>query len=111
MNRLFALFVLITNFLKDVVVSGWTTAFIILFRVRSLRPGLVRMSYGDLPPGAANFLSALITLTPGTTTVDIDHEHGEFMLHLLDLEQADATLGSIEREFIAPIRILLGVKT
>jgi hypothetical protein len=43
--------------------------------------------------------------------VDIDLERGEFLLHLLDVEQADATLGSIEREFIAPMRILFRVKT
>jgi multisubunit Na+/H+ antiporter MnhE subunit len=111
MNRLLALVRLVVNFLKDVVVSGWTTALIILFRAHSLRPGFVRLNYGDLPPGAATFVGALITLTPGTTTVDIDLERGEFLLHLLDVEQADATLGSIEREFIAPMRILFRVKT
>jgi multisubunit Na+/H+ antiporter MnhE subunit len=108
MTRLTALGLLGINFLKDVVTSGWTTTLIILFRSRSLRPGFVRLAYGELPETAANFLGALVTLTPGTTTVDIDLERGELLLHLLDMDRADGTLDGIRRDFLRPIRILSG---
>lgn len=110
MKRLTALALLGINFLKDVVASGWTTTLIILFRRNSLRPGFVRLAYGELPETASNFLGALVTLTPGTTTVDIDLERGEFLLHLLDMDRADATLDSIRRDFLRPIRTLFGGK-
>jgi multicomponent K+:H+ antiporter subunit E/multicomponent Na+:H+ antiporter subunit E len=105
-----ALFVLGFNFVKDVIASGWTTAGIILGGGRQLRPGFVRMPYGDLPDTAANFLGALVTLTPGTTTVDIDLERREYVLHLLDMERAETTLRSIRRDFVTPVRILFGGK-
>lgn len=108
MNKLLAVGLLLFNFLKDVLVSGWITAVIILRGGKAVRPGFARMSYGDLGDTAANLLGALITITPGTTTVDIDLERKEFLLHLLDAERAEATLASIERDFLWPIRTLFG---
>jgi len=110
MRRIRALLQLGFNFLREVVVSGWVTTRIILARPRDLRPGYVRFAYGDLPEGAASLLAALVTLTPGTTVIDIDPEHGEFLMHLLDLGQAEATLAGMRRDFLVPIRILVGVE-
>ena len=110
MNRLRAFGWLGMNFLREVIVSGWTTALIILRGGEALQPGFVHMPYGDLSDTAANFLGALVTLTPGTTTVDIDLERGELLLHLLDAKQAEATLASIRRDFLQPLRILFGAK-
>lgn len=108
MNRPYALGLLGVNFLREAIVSGWATARVILRGGEALQPGFVRMPYGDLSASAANFLGALVTLTPGTTTVDIDLERGELLLHLLDAKQAEATLASIRRDFLAPVRTLFG---
>jgi multisubunit Na+/H+ antiporter MnhE subunit len=110
MNRLLALGRLGVNFLWEAIVSGWTTARIILRGDAVLQPGLVRMPYGDLSDTAANVLGALVTLTPGTTTVDIDLERRELLLHLLDAKQAEASLASIRRDFLLPVRTLFGGK-
>jgi len=110
MSRLAALLRLMTHFFKDLIVSGATTAGLILRGRRTLRPGLVRMSYGDLPDGAALAVGALITLTPGTSTVDIDAVRREYLLHLLDLDGREATLATIRRDLIEPVRILAGVR-
>ncbi len=111
MKKLLALALLGFNFLKEVVASGWSTAIIILRGAKQLQPGFVRMSYGDLSDSAANFLGALVTLTPGTTTIDIDLDRREYLLHLLDAEQAEATLESIRRDFLIPVRTLFGGKS
>lgn len=99
------------NFVKDLFVSGWVTARIILRRGPLPQPGFVRLAYGELSDGAASFLGALVSLTPGTTTVDIDLERGELLLHLLDVGQADTTLAAIRSDFLQPIRSLSGVRT
>jgi multisubunit Na+/H+ antiporter MnhE subunit len=108
MNKLLAAGLLFLNFGKDVIVSGGITAAIILRGGKAVRPGFVRMSYGDLGNTAANLLGALVSLTPGTTAVDIDPERREFLLHLLDVERAEATLATIKRDFLLPIRTLFG---
>ncbi|MGA7178293.1 MAG: Na+/H+ antiporter subunit E [Thiobacillaceae bacterium] len=108
MNRLLALCLLFANFLKEAITSGWTTARIILRGDEDLQPGLVHMPYGELSDTAANFLGALVTLTPGTTTVDIDLARKEFLLHLLDARQAEATLASIQNDFLRHVQTLFG---
>jgi multisubunit Na+/H+ antiporter MnhE subunit len=110
MNRLSALIRLVFNFMKEIVVSGAITTLIILRGGKSLQPGFVRMSYGDLGETAADFLGALVSLTPGTTTVDIDPERRELLLHLLDMTRAEQTLAAIRRDFLLPVRTLSGGK-
>ena len=110
MKRLSALFRLVFNFMKEVVVSGGSTTLIILRGGKALQPGFVRMSYGDLGETAADFLGALVSLTPGTTTVDIDPERRELLLHLLDMTRAEQTLAAIRRDFLLPVRTLSGGK-
>lgn len=108
MTRVIASIVLLLNFIKEVAVSGWVTTGIILGGHRNLHPGLVRMPYGDLDEQAASLLAALITLTPGTTAIDIDLRRREFLLHLLDAQNSEATLTAIRRNFLVPIRTLFG---
>ncbi len=110
MNRLSALIRLVFNFVKEAIVSGGITVLIILRGSKALQPGLVRMPYGDLGETAADFLAALVSLTPGTTTVDIDPERRELLLHLLDVTRAEQTLNSIRRDFLLPVRTLFGGK-
>jgi multisubunit Na+/H+ antiporter MnhE subunit len=110
MNRVSALTWLGFNFVKEAIVSGGITALLILRGGKALQPGFVRMPYGDLGETAANFLGALVSLTPGTTTVDIDPGRRELLLHLLDMTRADQTLASIRRDFLLPVRALFGDK-
>jgi multisubunit Na+/H+ antiporter MnhE subunit len=107
-SRAIALVSLIARFLRDAAVSGWTTAALILGRPADLQGGLVRMTYGELDETGAALLGALVTLTPGTTTVDIDSERREILLHVLDLRQADETVAVIRRDFEQPLLTLLG---
>lgn len=110
MNRLRAALQLVVRFPVEVVVSGWGTARIILFGSRQLHPGWARLSYGELPDSAAALLGTLITLTPGATVVDIDPERREMLLHLLDHRQTEATLATIRRDFLVPVRVLFGAR-
>jgi multisubunit Na+/H+ antiporter MnhE subunit len=95
---------LIVNFIKSAVLSGLETARVILLRPGRVRGGMTTLAYHDLSPVQASLVGALITLAPGTTTVQIDLERREFHLHLLDLAQREQSLLAIERDFIAPLR-------
>jgi multisubunit Na+/H+ antiporter MnhE subunit len=97
---------LLLNFLRDAVWSGWDTARIILYRRGTFEDGIIRMRYGQLDPGPASLLAAMVTLTPGTTVVDIDVRQREFVLHLLDVKQQDVTIETIRRDLILPLERL-----
>lgn len=101
-----AVLMLAFNFLKSALLSGLDTARLILRDQRCAHSGLARMPYGDLGDTSASILSALVTLTPGTTVIEINLQQKEFVLHLLDLEQQDVIITTIQHDFIAPLQIL-----
>ncbi len=86
-------------FLWELITSGLSTAWTILRPGARPRPGLARLDYGALGPRGAALLGGMITLTPGTTTIDIDLERHELLVHLLDAAHAEATARTIRRRF------------
>lgn len=108
MNRLQALLVLLWRFVIAMLSSAWATSWIILTRSEAPRRGFVRFAYDDLNETGVVVLAALVTLTPGTSTVDIDPQRRELLLHVLDSDDIDVTLRAIRRDFLLPLRCLFG---
>lgn len=108
MSRTGALVVLAGHFTKALLLSAWDTARLIVVEGDAPRRGFVRLDYGDLGDTAVVVLAALVTLTPGTSVVDIDPERRQLLLHMLDTGDLQATLSGIRREFLQPLRRLSG---
>lgn len=108
MNRLRAVLVLIWRFFKATALSAGATVRVILTEADAPRRGFARLGYGDLSDGGVVLLAALVTLTPGTSTVDIDPARRELVLHVLDTANLDATLAVLRRDFLEPLGVLFG---
>ena len=108
MNFAFNIAKLFFNVIKGTILSSWYIALIILQNSTTVRGGITDFHYGELSPRSVSLLSALISLTPGTTTVTIDLQQRKLELHLLDLDHRDETLLSIQRDFVEPLRNLTG---
>ncbi|MCP5159164.1 MAG: Na+/H+ antiporter subunit E [Gammaproteobacteria bacterium] len=106
MKKIAAFGSLLWRFPVEVALSGWSTGGLILTGGQRLKPGFARMSYGEISETGAVVLGLLITLTPGTTTVDIDSERRELLLHLLDTADIAGTLDVIRRRFAGPVSVL-----
>ena len=111
MNRLLALLVLAWRFVSASLVSAWTTSRTILLNSDAPDRGYARLAYGDLNDAGVMLLAAMITLTPGTSTIDIDTERRELLLHMLDRRDIETVLEELRRDFLRPIRILFGGKS
>jgi multisubunit Na+/H+ antiporter MnhE subunit len=111
MDKISALLQLLWRFPFEVAVSGWSTGWLILTDGRRLHPGFARMSYGAINETGAVVLGLLITLTPGTTTVDIDPVRRELLLHLLDTRDVEGALHAIRRCFAHPVSVLFADRT
>lgn len=110
MNRTQAAVVLPLRFLAAVVTSGLQTARTILHLGGAApRPGFVRLTYAPLTPTGAALLAALVTLTPGTTVIDIDLDRHELLLHMLDRAHEAATAAAIQRDFEPGLRAWFGL--
>jgi multisubunit Na+/H+ antiporter MnhE subunit len=108
MNRLSALLFLLWHFASAMLLSAWATSRTILFCSDAPDRGFARLAYDDLNQTGVVLLAAMVTLTPGTSTVDIDPQRRELLLHVLDTGDIDMTLHSIRRNFLQPLRILFG---
>ena len=108
MNKIGAALYLSWRFPVEVIWSGLSTGWLIVSGGRRLKPGFARMSYGELNETGAVALGLLITLTPGTTTVDIDPARRELLMHLLDTQDVEGTFDAILQRFVRPIRVLFG---
>jgi multicomponent K+:H+ antiporter subunit E/multicomponent Na+:H+ antiporter subunit E len=94
---------LAATFLWQVVNSGVVTAWLILRPGQRPQPALVRMPFAGLNETGAALLGCMITLTPGTTAIDIDMERGEMLVHLLDGSDPEASLASVHADFERPL--------
>jgi multicomponent K+:H+ antiporter subunit E/multicomponent Na+:H+ antiporter subunit E len=92
------------RFLWQVVISGLTTAWLIVRPGPRPTPALARMRFSGLDETGAAVLGSLITLTPGTTTIDIDLEKRELLLHLLDGSDAAGTVHGIRADLERPLQ-------
>jgi len=106
MTRVWTAAVLLGDFFWHVISAGVTTAWQIL-RYRSvLTPTIVSLEYDGLSPTGAVVYACLLSLTPGTSAIDVDVERHTLVLHLLDGRQASRTLDDARRRFELRLKVL-----
>lgn len=112
MSRPVAALLLLARFLLAVVISGAQTALVILRAGadgrRAPTSAFVRLRYAPMDERGASLLGAMITLTPGTTTIDIDPGRREMLLHVLDASDLGGLLAAIRRDFERYLVVLFG---
>jgi multisubunit Na+/H+ antiporter MnhE subunit len=106
---------LLLRFLLAVVVSGFQTVGVILrasFGSRRPPPAaFVRVRFAPMSEQGAALLGCMVTLTPGTTTIDIDMHSRELLLHVLDASDTDAVVDGIRRNFEPGLVTLFGSRS
>ncbi|MDX9719804.1 MAG: Na+/H+ antiporter subunit E [Myxococcota bacterium] len=103
MMRLFRGLGVFLRFLVDLVSSGLTTAWMILRPPVGREAGLVRIEIAGLNRRGALLLACMVTLTPGSTVIDVDFERDEMLLHLLDTRQLSQSICELRRRFVEPM--------
>ncbi len=100
------------RFFAAVVVSGFQTVLVIV-RTSFTRSGpppvaFIRVRFAPMSPRGAAVLGCLVSLTPGTTTIDVDMERRELLLHVLDASEPAAIARNIRRHFEPSLVTLFG---
>lgn len=110
MTRPVAAITLAVRFFLAVIRSGVQTTLTILRPDPDMKPGFIDYEFEPMTETGATLLGSLITLTPGTTTVDIDMGARRLLVHLLDTQGADSARAEIRSQFEQPIRVLFGTE-
>jgi multisubunit Na+/H+ antiporter MnhE subunit len=97
MTRLVAAVSLLVRFFWEIVASGLATAWLIVRPGARPEPAVVEMPVGDLSRTGTVLLVCLVTLTPGTSAIDLDLDRRRILLHLLDGSDPAGAVAAIRR--------------
>jgi multicomponent Na+:H+ antiporter subunit E len=91
-------------FLREFLVSNLGLIRVVLFRSRDrIQPGFLTYDVSGLSPLEAHVLTHCLTLTPGTTMVDVLDDGRTLLLHALDIDAPDALRQDIDRRLRDPL--------
>lgn len=97
---------LLLFFLKELVVANLRVAALVLHPRPNLRPGIVAVPLELEADWEITLLANLITLTPGSMSVDLAADKRTLYVHYLSAEDADAVRRDIKEGFERRVRRL-----
>lgn len=90
---------LVLLFFKELALSAWTVATLVLRRNMNLKPGIFAYPLAVTSDFEITLLANLITLTPGTLSVDVSPDRRTLYVHALDCSDVEATKRDIAAGF------------
>jgi multicomponent Na+:H+ antiporter subunit E len=92
---------LLALFVKELVLSALNVAWLALQPRLVLRPGLIAYPLTVTTDLQITLLANLITLTPGTLSIDVSDDRRTLYIHAIDVPSREALIGSIAAGFEA----------
>ena len=98
-NRAWLIFGLACLFLKELVLSVLRVAWLVVQPKQSYRPSFISFPLTADRPFEITLLANLITLTPGTLSVDVSDDNKTLYIHCIDVENVEALRRDIATGF------------
>jgi multicomponent Na+:H+ antiporter subunit E len=95
-------------FIKEMIVANFQIAYIIITPSMNIRPGLIEYPLDIRNEGAIVLLANMISLTPGTLSIDISSDRRFIYIHAMVMETPDALKRQIKNTFESRIQRMLG---
>lgn len=90
---------LIALFLKELLLSGLRVAWLVLQPKLRLRPGIIAYPLALTTDLQITLFANMITLTPGTLSVDVSADRKTLFIHAIDIDDKEKLIGSIAAGF------------
>lgn len=103
--RLWRIVGLIALFVYELILSAWRVAVLVASpnMKKRIRPAIIAYPLTVKTDGQITLLANLITLTPGTLSVDVSDDKSVLYIHALEMFDKDETIQSIKQGFEARI--------
>ncbi|GJM02775.1 MAG: Na+/H+ antiporter subunit E [Rhodomicrobium sp.] len=98
-HRFWLVLGLVLLFLKELVLSVVRVAWLVIRPSRSLNPSFVSFPLTVTKAHEITLLANLITLTPGTLSVDVSDDNKTLYIHCIDVDDVDALRRDIAEGF------------
>lgn len=99
---------LLGRVLADIVVANLEVARQVVGPIGRLRPSFLEVPLDLEDSFVASIFGSIISLTPGTVSVDIDRERRVLLVHALHVEDADAAVARMKARYEAPLKKVFG---
>jgi len=86
-------------FLYELVLSAWRVALLVLTPTIKINPGIIAYPLTVDRDFEITLLANLITLTPGTFSVDVSSDRKILYVHCIDVPDPDQTIREIKQGF------------
>ena len=104
MIRLYRIFKLLAVFLREFAVSVFRVARLVLSPTMRFTPAAFRFPLALASDRQITLLANMITLTPGTLTVDVTEDRSALIIHAIDCPDVEAARMAIRNGFERLIR-------
>ncbi|CDZ48449.1 Na+/H+ antiporter subunit E [Neorhizobium galegae] len=98
-RRLGRILSLLALFLKELALSAWKVAVLVMSPRMDLKPGIFAFPLTVTRDFEITLLANLITLTPGTLSVDVSEDRKTLFVHAIDCSDVEATKRDIADGF------------
>lgn len=95
-------------FLYEIVASAWRVAKLVLRPRIDIQPVIIGYPLSVTSDFQIMLLANMVTLTPGTLSVDVSEDRGTLYIHAIDSRDNAQTIADIERTFERRIREAFG---
>jgi len=95
---------LVGTVLVDILIANWQVARLVVGPVARLRPRIVRIPLDLEDPFVITILGSIVSLTPGTVSLEIDSKTSTLIVHALDVDDEAALIRSIKVRYEAPLK-------
>lgn len=104
LRRLIATFELLAFYLWELVASNLRVAYDVLTPRHHMRPEILTLPTPGLTERQLLALSNLLSMTPGTLSLDVSDDGTSLSIHCMYVDDADALLAKFERTYVRRIR-------
>jgi multicomponent Na+:H+ antiporter subunit E len=97
-------------FLKEVVLANIQVAQLLFRGAEQVKPALIEVPLRISSSRDIYLLSSMITLTPGTLSVEVNEDRNSLLVHVINTEDANEVLKSIQIGFEDRLLFISGVR-
>jgi multicomponent Na+:H+ antiporter subunit E len=90
---------LIVLFTRELIVSALKVAWLVLQPRINIRPAIIAYPLTVTTDAQITLLANMITLTPGTLSVDVSEDRKTLYIHAIDMASKEALIGDIAAGF------------
>lgn len=99
---------LLIRVLADIVMANLEVARLVVGPLARLRPSFIEIPLDVDHPFVATVLGSIISLTPGTVSIEIDPERRVLLVHALDVGDEAELIATVKARYEAPLKEIFG---